>query len=332
MTGVISFINTTFTEQIGFHPMPSPSSSLDSSPPARFIYLDDRILPWEDARVHVASVGFKFGAGVFEGVRGYWNPDKKGLFLLQLEEHLERLEFSQRFMRFDEILPAPFVAEKVLELLRANAFEENIHIMITVFVKGYGSPATTGPIGLSIVASPRKDIPWTKTGCTAHISSWQRVPDSAMPMRVKCNANYQNGRLATMQAQADGYDTAILLNARGKVAEGPGMCMFMVRNGKAITPPITSDILESITRSTVIRLCEGLGIEVVEREIDRSELVAADEAFFCGTAWEITPLISVDRLAIGSGEVGPVVRRLQERFFSITGARSEDAMEWLTGV
>ncbi|MBF2759327.1 MAG: branched-chain-amino-acid transaminase [Ectothiorhodospiraceae bacterium AqS1] len=312
--------------------MPSPSSASIAPPPARFIYLDDQILPWEDARVHVASVGFKFGAGVFEGVRGYWNADKKGLFLLQLEEHLKRLEFSQRFMRFDEILPAPYVGERALELLRANAFEENVHVMITAFVKGYGSPATTGPIGLSIVASPRKDIVWTKSGCTAHISSWQRVPDSAMPMRVKCNANYQNGRLATMQAQADGYDTAILLNGRGKVAEGPGMCLFMVREGKAITPPITSDILESITRSTVMQLCEGLGIEVVEREIDRSELVAADEAFFCGTAWEITPIIAVDRLPVGNGEVGPVVRRLQERFFSITGARSEDAMEWLTPV
>ena len=118
-----------------------------------------------------------------------------------------------------------------------------------------------------------------------------------MPMRVKCNANYQNGRLATLQAQADGYDTAILLNSRGKVAEGPGMCLFMVRDGKAVTPPVTSDILESITRQSVMTLClEYLGMEVIERDIDRSEFAAADEAFFCGTAWEVTPLVSVDRL------------------------------------
>ncbi len=312
--------------------MSSPSSAVETPPPARFIYLDDRVLPWEDARVHVAGVGFKFGAGVFEGVRGYFNPEKKRLFLLQLDEHLKRLEFSQKFMRFDEVFEAPIVAEKTLELLRANAFEENVHIMITAFVKGYGSPATTGPVGLSIVASPRREPRWTKTGCTAHISSWQRVPDSAMPMRVKCNANYQNGRLATMQAQADGYDTAIMLNARGKVAEGPGMCLFMVRDGKAITPPITSDILESITRSTVMRLCAESEIDVVERDIDRSELVAADEVFFCGTAWEITPMISLDRMPIGKGEVGPVVRRLQERFFALTGGQREDAMQWLTPV
>ena len=150
---------------------------------------------------------------------------------------------------------------------------------------------------------------------------------------MKCNANYQNGRLATLQAQADGYDTAILLNSRGKVAEGPGMCLFMVRDGKAVTPPVTSDILESITRQTVMKLCgEYLGMEVVERDIDRSEFAAADEAFFCGTAWEVTPLVSVDRLPVGDGKVGPTVRGLQDVFFDIaTGARDDHA-EWRTPV
>ena len=246
---------------------------------------------------------------------------------------MHRLEYSQKFMRFDDILPGPDVGRRILELLRANEFRENVHIMSTVFVQGLGPPSTTGPIGLSILAAPRRDIPWTETGCTAHISSWQRVPDTAMPMRVKCNANYQNGRLATLQAQADGYDTAILLNSRGKVAEGPGMCLFMVRDGKAVTPPVTSDILESITRQTVMKLCgEYLGMEVVERDIDRSEFAAADEAFFCGTAWEVTPLVSVDRLPVGDGKVGPTVRGLQDVFFDIaTGARDNHA-EWRTPV
>ena len=253
--------------------------------------------------------------------------------MLQLAEHMQRLEFSQKFMRFDTILAGPAVGEKVLELLRANEFKENVHIMSTVFVEGFGPPSTTGPIGLSILAAPRRDIPWTESGCTAHISSWQRVPDTAMPMRVKCNANYQNGRLATLQAQADGYDTAILLNNRGKVAEGPGMCMFMIRGGKAVTPPVTSDILESITRQTVMTLCdEYLGMEVVERDIDRSELAAADEAFFCGTAWEVTPLTSVDRLPVGDGEVGSVVRRLQEVFFGIATGVLDDHPQWRTPV
>lgn len=299
----------------------------------KFVYLDDRVVPWDDGRVHVASVGFKFGTGVFEGLRGYWNAEREQMFVLQLDEHMRRLEYSQRFMRFDEILPGPDVGKKILELLRANAFRENVHIMSTVYVQGFGPPHTTGPIGLSILSGPRHDIPRTEAGCTAHISSWQRVPDTAMPMRVKCNANYQNGRLATLQARADGYDTAILLNSRGKVAEGPGMCVFMIRDGKAVTPPVTSDILESITRQTVMTLCdEYLGMEVVERDIDRSEFAAAEEAFFCGTAWEVTPLVGVDRLPVGDGRVGPAVRRLQEVFFGIATGALDDHAEWRTPV
>ena len=299
----------------------------------KFVYLNDRVVPWDEGTVHVASVGFKFGTGVFEGLRGYWNPHKEQMFVLHLAEHMHRLEFSQKFMRFDTILSGAGIGEKILELLRANEYRENVHIVSTVFVDGFGPPSTTGPIGLSIVAARRHDIPWAETGCTAHISSWQRVPDTAMPMRVKCNANYQNGRLATLQAQADGYDTGILLNTRGKVAEGPGMCLFMIRDGKAVTPTVTSDILESITRQAVMTLCKDyLGIEVVERDIDRSEFAAADEAFFCGTAWEITPLVSVDRLPIGNGAVGPKVRRLQEVFFGIATGTLDDHAEWRTPV
>ena len=299
----------------------------------KFVYLNDRVVPWEEGKVHVACVGFKFGTGVFEGLRSYWNERKGQMYVHQLAEHMQRLEYSQRFMRFDTQLPGAAVAEKVLELLRANEFRENVHIMATVFVEGFGPQSTTGPIGLAITAAPRRDIPWTQSGCAAHISSWQRVPDTAMPMRVKCNANYQNGRLATLQAQADGYDTAILLNSRGKVAEGPGMCVFMIRDGKAVTPPVTSDILESITRRTVMTLCEEyLGIEVLERDVDRSEFAAAEEAFFCGSAWEVTPITSVDRLPVGNGEVGPTVRRLQEVFFGVATGEVDDHPEWRTPV
>ena len=141
----------------------------------KYVYLNDRVVPWDEGRVHVASVGFKFGIGVFEGLRAYWNADREQMFVLQLAEHMHRLEYSQKFMRFDEILPGREVGERILELLRANGFRENVHIMSTVFVEGFGPPHTTGPVGLSILAAPRKDIPWTETGCTAHVSSWQRV-------------------------------------------------------------------------------------------------------------------------------------------------------------
>ena len=298
----------------------------------KYIFLNDELVPWADAKVHVSTAAFKFGTAVFEGLRGYWNEQHEQMYLFQMDAHMKRLEFSQKFMRFEKILDAAYVTQKTIELLCANEFRATVHSMTTVFVDGFGGPTVCGPIGLAITAAERGGPGLLDTGCTAQVSSWQRVPDNAMPMRVKCNANYQNGRLAGMQAKADGYDTAILLNARGKVAEGPGMCFFMVRDGVVITPHTSSDILESITRSTVLELLREAGIETRERDIDRSELAAAEEAFFCGTAWEVTPVIEIDRLKVGQGTVGPLVRELQERFFAVAKGESADHPEWRTPV
>jgi len=299
----------------------------------RYAFLNGEIVPWDDARVHVASVGFRFGTGVFEGIRAYWNPEQQQLYVYQLAEHLTRLIYSQRFMRFDSIFQPDYVADRLLALLRANEFRETLHIMATSYVSGPGLPQTCGPVDLAITAAPSKRPASRTEGCRVQVSAWQRVPDAAMPMRVKCNANYQNGRLAAVQALADDYDTALLLNGHGKVAEGPGMCFFMFRDGQAITPTVTSDILESITRRTVITLLrEHLDTPVVERDIDRSELVAADEAFFCGTAWEITPIVQIDRLAVGEGAVGPRVAALQGLFLDIAEGRSELYPQWRTPV
>ncbi len=295
----------------------------------KFIFLDGEILRWEEGKIHVASAAVKFGTAVFEGIRGYWNAEQEEMYLFRMEDHMRRLTYSQTFMRFDDVIDTKDVAEQTIKLLRANEFRETVHIMTTAYVSGTGGPSTSGPVGLAITASPRTDIPWVDRGCTAQVSSWQRVPDTAMPMRVKCNANYQNGRYAAIQAKADGYDTAILLNTRGKVSEGPGMCLFMIRDGKAVTPSVTNDILESITRETVLELFpKYCGVEVEERDIDRSELAAAEEAFFCGTAWEITPIIEIDRRPVGTGEVGPVVRGLQEVYFKIVSGEIPDHSEW----
>lgn len=300
---------------------------------SRKAYIEGRIVPWDEARVHVASVGFKFGTGVFEGIRGYWNEREQRMYVFQLEEHVRRLEFSQRAMRFSHILAGSEVGQRILELLRANAFHEGVHVMATVYVSGFGDPLTTGPVDLAITAAPRKESGRLEHGVRAQVSSWMRSPDQAMPMRVKCNANYQNGRLAGLQAQADGYDTAILLNARGKVAEGPAMCFCMVRDGKLVTPTTSSDILESITRRTVLALArEYLGLETVERDVDRSELYYAEEAFFCGTAWEVTPLVAIDRLELGDGRPGALTRELQRLLIGIASGTIEDHPEWRTAV
>ena len=298
----------------------------------KYVFMNDEIVPFEDAKVHVSTAAFKFGTAVFEGLRGYWNEQHEQMYLFQMNAHMRRLEFSQKFMRFERIFDAEHVTAKTIELLRANEFRATVHSMTTVFVDGFGGPTVSGPVGLVITAAERGGPGLTEQGCTAQVSSWQRVPDNAMPMRVKCNANYQNGRLAGLQAKADGYDTALLLNMRGKVSEGPGMCFFMIRDGVACTPHTGSDILESITRATVLELLREMGVEIAERDIDRSELPAAEEAFFCGTAWEVTPITSIDRLPIGSGEPGPMVRKLQKRFFDVARGVSDDHPQWRTPV
>lgn len=299
----------------------------------RYVFLEGENRPWEDARVHVASVGFKFGTGVFEGIRGYWSEADQQMYLFRLEEHLERLVRSQQFMRFDAVYEPDYVAEKVVALIRANELRETVHVMATVYVTGFGAPIVCGPVDLAIVASAGVRPGFVDSGCSVQVSSWRRLADDAMPVRIKCNANYQNGRIAALQSRADGYDTAIIMNARGKIAEGPGMCFFMIRDGVAITPEVTSDILESITRSTVIDLLrDECSMEVVEREIDRTELVGVDEAFFCGTAWEITPIVSVDRLPVGTGKVGPVVRRLQSSYQGLVTGAVEKGARWRTPV
>ena len=169
-------------------------------------------------------------------------------------------------------------------------------------------------------------------GLKCNVSSWTRTSDNAIPIRLKCGANYQNGRLARLQARADGYDEPIFLNQQGHVAEGSGATLFMVRKGRLVTPPVTSDVLESITRATLIEeICpHGLGIEVVEREIDRTELYVAEEAFFCGSGYEITPIVSVDRFPLGDGAVGPITERLLRAYMDIVRGVDKRYPAWRT--
>ena len=194
-------------------------------------------------------------------------------------------------------------------MLSGNELREDIHMHLVAYVAGAGLDATE-PTGLYI--NPRRRGRVNADGLRCCISSWVRTSDNAIPIRLKSGSNYQNGRLATLQAKADGYDAPIFLNGHGHVAEGSGATFFMVRRGQVVTPPLTADILESITRTTLIQelVPRVLGQDVVEREIDRTEVYVADEAFFCGSGYEITPIVSIDRFPLGDGRVGPMTRRL----------------------
>lgn len=299
----------------------------------KFIWLNGALVPFDQARIHVLSPAVKYGVGVFEGIRGYWNDAAGEMFVFRLDEHLDRLAYSIRVMRFDDPPAKASLREAVLQTLRGNELRQGVHIRLSVFLDGDGEQGATGPVGVYCAALPRPDDGRLEKGVTAGVASWRRPEDAAMPMRVKAHANYHNGRLATLEAKANGFGAAIIMNARGKVAEGPGMCLFLIRDGVAITPSVTSDILESITRDAVMRLLrDDLGVPVIERDVDRSELYAAEEAFFCGTAWEVTPLTAVDRLAVGSGAPGALTRRLQQRFFAIARGEVNAYPAWRTAV
>ncbi len=296
------------------------------------VYINGEFVPWNEARVHVFSPFAKYGAGVFEGIRGYWSERRGKMLVFRLREHLDRLELSQRIMRFEEIVPAGEMAATILELVRRNRFRTSVHIRPTVYVDGNGGSGARGPVGTFVTAVPRGTPDRVRDGCTAQISSWERIGDRSMPARAKATANYNNARFAGIQASVDGYDAAIMLNSRGKVAEGQGMCLFLVRDGVAVTPSITSDILESITRDTVLTLLRDMGIATSERDVDRTEFFLASEAFFCGTGWEITPINAVDGAPVGAGRPGEVTRRIQEAYFDLVHGVSGDRPEWISEV
>ena len=296
------------------------------------IFFNGEFVPWSEAKVHVFSPAVKYGASVFEGIRGYWNENKEKLFLFRLDEHMARIEFSQRVMRFGEIAPAGLLCDATVKLIQKNNFRCSVHIRPTVYLDGIGESSARAPIGQFITAIPRGTPEKVKKGVRVQISSWERISDRAMPARAKANANYNNSRYAGIQASIDGYDAAIMLNNRGKISEGQGMCVFMVRNGVVVTPSVTSDILESITRDTVIVLLKEMGIEIQERDVDRSEFYDASEAFFCGTGWEITPINEIDGSPVGSGEPGELTRKLQSVYFDLVNGVVEDERGWLTEV
>jgi branched-chain amino acid aminotransferase len=263
---------------------------------------------------------------VFEGLRAYWNEQAGELYCFRLQEHFVRFRESMKMNRFTIAYSDMDLYDAVRDVLKGNAVREDLHMHLVAYVTAPGMDATT-PTGLYI--NPRRRGRLSEGGLRCCVSSWVRTSDNAIPIRLKSGANYQNGRLALLQAKADGYDAPILLTQHGHVAEGTGATFFMVRKGKLVTPPISSDILESITRATLIdAVCPDLRLEVVEREIDRTELYVADEAFFCGSGYEITPIVSIDRFPLGDGTVGPITRRLLTAYMNVVRGVDTRYAEW----
>jgi branched-chain amino acid aminotransferase len=293
------------------------------------IWMNGTLKSQAEAVLPVNSAAVFYGTNVFEGLRAYWNPAEEELFCFRLKEHFARIRESMKMNRFTIPYSDADLYEAVRETLRGNQIREDVHMHMVAYVLGVGTDAT-GPTGLYI--NPRRRGRVGAEGLKCCISSWVRTSDNAIPIRLKSGANYQNGRLATLQAKADGYDAAIFLNGHGHVAEGSGATFMMVRKGRIITPPLSGDILESITRETLIEdiAPRALNRPIIEREIDRTEVYVAEEAFFCGSGYEITPITSIDRFPLGDGKVGPVTQALSDAYLALVRGADKRRPEWRT--
>jgi branched-chain amino acid aminotransferase len=297
-----------------------------------FIYVDGTMVPSADATLHVSSAAAKYGANVFEGLCAYAGDDGQS-FVFRIADHLARLRDSVRVMQIAPHWRDEACLEAILRSLRTNRIRGDAHIRLTVFVTGEGKSDVTGPASLVCVAAGRTSAPLEEKGVHAAVSSWRRIDDAIMPPRVKAGANYHNSRFGLLEAHRNGYDEPIFLTLAGKVSEGANACLAIVRRGTLITPPITASVLESVTRATLLELAANdLGLRVQERDIDRTELYVADEAFLCGSAQEIRPVLSVDRCPVGDGRIGPVTRRLWGAYVAVVRGRNPARAAWLTPV
>jgi branched-chain amino acid aminotransferase len=302
-----------------------------------YIWMGGKIIPWEQATVHVNLLGHATVASVYEGIKAYWNADKGQLFAFRLDEHLRRFMDSVKMVRLNCKYTQKDLGEAVLSLIQANKLRENCYISPLIYetgiIRSYTHPDLSRPTEVVIDMWPSASQLTSERAIDCCLSSWTRISDNSSPSRIKCVSNYHNGRLASLEALINGYDLPIILNDRGKVSEGPGACIFIVRGGKAITPSITSDILESITRASILQICqEVLHIPVEEREVDRTELYVADEMFFCGTWWEVMPVASVDRLPVGNGKMGPITMAIDKAYHDIVRGMDARYEDWRTPV
>jgi branched-chain amino acid aminotransferase len=303
--------------------------------PTEKIWHNGRFIRWEEATIHVLSHVVSYGTSVFEGIRCYATPSGPAVF--RLREHVRRLVDSAKIYRMENLgFSAVQLAEAMLEVVRVNKMD-SCYIR-PIVIRGYGEMGVNplkNPIEVYIACWS-----WGKylgeealaEGVDVCVSSWTRIAPNTLPALAKAGANYMNSQLVKMEALANGYSEGIALDANGYVSEGSGENIFVVRDGKIHTPPLGASVLPGITRDSVLTLARELGIPLVETIIPREMLYIADEVFFSGTAAEITPIRSIDRIPIGKGRRGPVAEKLQKEFFAVINGTRKDQHGWLSPV
>lgn len=300
----------------------------------RIVWLGGQLVHVDDAKINVLSPTAQYGLNVFEGIPCYWNEEKRKLFAFRLDDHFNRLERSIKLLQLDSPYSKKILKKAFIDTVKANEYTEDIIVRQTVFGDGYGSWVSSEAVNMFISPIPRtkSNSEYNKKGLKCCISSWHRISESTISPRIKCGANYINSRMAQKEALRNGYDTAIFLNVSGKVCEGPGSCLFMVKNKELITPQLTDSVLESITRDSIICIAKELNIKVIERSIDRTELYTANEAFLCGSSMGITPICSIDGYSITDNYIGELTDAVRTRYMNITRGNEDRYYSWLTEV
>ena len=287
----------------------------------KYAFFEGKIVPIENAKIDIRTNSLQYGTGIFEGIRSYWNEKTKTSYVFRMEDHYRRLILNSRIMMIEIKYSIEQLCSITIELLKKEMYSEDCYIRPFAYNSGLkiGPKLIGNKQNLFIYSIPLGEYLNTSKAISVCISSWERISDNAMPPRAKISGSYVNAALQKTEALLNGYDEALVLTSDSKhVSEGSAMNVFMVKNGTLVTPPITDDILEGITRDTVIKLArEHENIEVIERSIDRTELYIADELFFCGTGAQISPIGFVDKRTVGNGKMGPVTKKLQELYFKV---------------
>jgi branched-chain amino acid aminotransferase len=295
------------------------------------VYFQNEFVPLGEARVGILTHALHYGTGVFEGIRAYWDEASEEMFVVRPREHYERWRSNCHILRLEVPLPPAELVELTTELVRRNAFRSNLYIRPLAYKAAQRIGVhPDAQDAFAVVALPFGDYLDSRQGLHAGVVSWRRIEDNAIPGRAKICGAYVNSALAGDEARRNGYDEGIFLTESGHVAEGVASNIFLVRSGKLITPPVTENILEGITRASVLELARReLFLEVEERPVNRSELYICDELFFTGTAVEIAPIVKVDHRPVGDGRIGRLTTLLQQLYTDATRGRLPAYRHWL---
>lgn len=301
----------------------------------QYCFLKDTFVEWEDAKVPVSTHALHYGTAVFAGLRGYWNKDNEQLYVFRIRDHFKRLHNSVRIILIDLTYSVDELVDITKELLRKNKFKCDVYIRPLAFKsigpKVVGMDITEIPSSFLMFALGFGEYLPLSGGLHVCTSSWRRIPDTTIPARGKISGTYVNSCLAKAEAVYSGFNDAIFLTQDGYVSEGSAMNLFMVRDSTLITTPVYADILEGITRKTLLKVAADLGIPTEVRPIQRSELYVCDEAFFCGTGVQLAPIAKVDHREVKNPDM-PLTKKMQEEFFAIVRGKRDKYKDWLTPI